>query len=278
MFLLRLFAKLPLKILYPFSDVLYFLLRYVIKYRSEVILHNLTLAFPEKSRSELVAIRNSFYKNFTDFLVENLKMLSDNPEFVLKRYDLDVPFYKDFYKQNKSLLLLSGHQFNWEWGGWSLPLLTDFQILAFYLPLSNEKFDALMKEIREKQGTIAVSAKNFRGVIRKMREKPSICVMIADQSPANLETAYYVNFFGKETPFLSGAEKLARLLNVPVVFTEILKLRRGKYQVKTRLLAENPRKLPEGKLTELFAKTLEESIRKHPENYLWSHRRWKHAR
>ncbi len=278
MFLLRLFAKLPLNLLYLLSDFLYFWIRFIFKYRSQIILNNLKLAFPEKSKKELLAIRNSFYKNFTDFFVENLKMLSDNPSFVLKRYHLDIPFYENLYQKQTSVLLLSGHQFNWEWGGWALPLQTKFQILAFYLPLSNPEFDALMKEIREKQGTIAISAKNFRGVVRKMKEKPTITVMIADQSPANLETAYYVNFFGKETPFLSGAEKLAKLMNVPVIFTEIIKLRRGKYQVKTRLLAENPGELPQGVLTKRFAQILEQSIRKHPENYLWSHRRWKNAK
>ncbi len=276
--ILKAFGNLPLRVLYLFSDLLYFILRYVVKYRSKVILTNLEIAFPEKSKKERLQIRNKFYRNFSDFLVETIKMFGNSGDFINKHYELDTETYEKLYSYGTSIILASGHQFTWEWGAWSLPMNTKFQILAFYLPLSNKFFDELIKQTRERFGTIAISAKEFRKMIKLMREKQSIAVIIADQSPANLETAYYVNFFGKETPFLPGMEKTARLLNIPVVVTEIIKKKRGLYQVQTTILAEKPRELKEGELTQRFATFLEKSIKKHPDNWLWSHKRWKHIK
>jgi len=275
---IRLLATLPFSVLYRLSDLLFFLLYYIIRYRRTIVRQNLIRAFPEKPISEIKTIERRFYLNFCDNLVETIKMLSHNSEEILKRYQLDTESYLHLATYNQPIILCLGHQFNWEWGSWALPLLTPFQVYAFYLPLSNKQVDHLLYRIRSSMGTTPIPANHFLKHVKAIRETRGLCVMIADQSPANLETAYWVPFFSRLTPFLSGMEKLARLLNCPVAFATIRKIRRGLYQVHTSLLVEQPARYPDGTLTQLFAQRLEASIREQPENWLWSHRRWKHAK
>ena len=99
--------------------------------------------------------------------------------------------------------------------------------------------------------------------------------LAADQSPGNAQNAYWLNFFGKRTAFITGPEKGARAKDLPVFFAQISKPRRGHYKIEFTLAAQNPQQLPEGELTVRFARYLEEVIARFPDMWLWSHRRWK---
>ncbi len=275
---LKLLAKLPDKFLFFLSDCLFFFLCYIIRYRKKVIEQNLKRAFPNLPPHIYRRLKKRFYRYFSDFLIENLFLFRNNPNFIFEYYGLDVDTYKQLYERYGSVILCLGHQFNWEWGSWALPLQTDYKVFAFYLPLKNKKVDAIVNQLRAKQGTIPVPADRFLSYVRQMRQQKSLCVMIADQHPANLESAHWVDFFGYKTPFLSGMEKLARALNIPVAFARIERLGRGHYRIHTRLLVENPRAVPQGAITQAFASALEDAIKQQPPNWLWSHRRWKHAK
>ena len=82
-------------------------------------------------------------------------------------------------------------------------------------------------------------------------------------------------FFGMPSAFIPGPEKGARAGNLPVVFVNITKQKRGHYYVHAQLAAESPAQLPEGELTRRYRDFLEQVIRQHPDMWLWSHRRWK---
>ena len=99
--------------------------------------------------------------------------------------------------------------------------------------------------------------------------------MAADQSPSNASKSYWVTFLGRETAFLHGPEKYARMHNYPVVYVDVKRVKRGYYTLDVVELAENPASLPEGEVTLRYAKKLEEAIRKNPGSWLWSHKRWK---
>ena len=84
------------------------------------------------------------------------------------------------------------------------------------------------------------------------------------------------DFLNQKTAFFKGPEFVARRYNNIVFFGEIIKLRRGYYEIKLKLAFDNPRETKEGEITEAYVRHLEDSIKRQPENWVWSHRRWKH--
>ena len=104
--------------------------------------------------------------------------------------------------------------------------------------------------------------------------------MAADQGMQkhHTEWAYWVKFLNRETPFLHGLEKYARLYNLPVIYIDIQRVRRGYYEVELLVLTKNPLELKEGVITEMYVRKLESIIISKPENWLWSHRRFKFSR
>lgn len=74
---------------------------------------------------------------------------------------------------------------------------------------------------------------------------------------------------------MSGPDKGAIKNNAAVVFVKLVKLKRGHYRFENTVITEEGASLEEGMLTRAYRDFLEATIREHPDNYLWSHRRWK---
>jgi KDO2-lipid IV(A) lauroyltransferase len=121
----------------------------------------------------------------------------------------------------------------------------------------------------------ATPPETFKSEFAKYKRGQSLFGLVADQSPSDPSKAYWLNFFHRPTAFIRGPERGARLDNLPVLFACISKPRRGYYHAVFSLAEENPNRLSEGELTVRFARYLEEVIRKYPDMWLWSHRRWK---
>ena len=83
---------------------------------------------------------------------------------------------------------------------------------------------------------------------------------------------------GVEVPVYTGAERLARELNIPIVFAKINRVKRGFYEVEFKLLTDSPKKLMSNVITDTFTEWLEEQIRKDPSQYFWTHKRFKYAK
>ena len=87
---------------------------------------------------------------------------------------------------------------------------------------------------------------------------------------------YYTSFLGVDgTPIFTGPEKIARKLNAVFVYIDMQKLRRGFYQVEFIVLSDRIQETPENHVLDLYLAKMEEIIRKKPEYWFWSHRRWK---
>jgi KDO2-lipid IV(A) lauroyltransferase len=84
-----------------------------------------------------------------------------------------------------------------------------------------------------------------------------------------------MNFFSKPAPFMHVPEKNAQRTNVPVGFASFKKIKRGHYRFETTMVTMDPASLPKGELTRMYRDFLEKQISEQPDNYLWSHRRWK---
>ena len=274
-FFLYLFSLLPFFILYGLSNVVCFLLYHVFKYRREVVMQNLATAFPGKSVLEITIIAKQFYLHLTDSFVETVKMLSLSKKAFLRRVKMDTAVSAKLQSGGKSITYYLGHQFSWEYGNWITGIQSPVTFIVVYLELTNAAMEKIFLKIRGRMGTELLSAYHLPAKMKALASRQYSIALAADQSPGNPSSAYWLNFFGKATPFASGAEKSAQRSGNAVIFINIVKTGRGKYRFEESLVTENASELKSGELTKRYRDFLEQCINEQPSNYLWSHRRWK---
>jgi Kdo2-lipid IVA lauroyltransferase/acyltransferase len=270
-------SLLPLKVLYLLSDFAYVIVYYVFSYRKEVVMQNLTIAFPQKTNDDKIIIAKQFYKNFCDTFIETIKFISASPAFFRKHFIADFSLMHDVYALGRPIQIHAGHNFNWELVNLAVPPYLPGQLVGVYLPLNNKIFERLFRHIRSRFGTKLVAATRMREEMLPYRHNQYILGLVADQAPPGPDKSYWVYFFGKPTAFLKGPEKGARKNNTPVLFAHFTKTKRGYYEGHLELGSTEPSLLNEGQLTKKYAEYLERVMTKNPEMWLWSHRRWKHA-
>src|SRR4051812_24430249 len=271
------FSLLPMRILYLLSDMIFLLVYYVLGYRKKVVFENLQKALPERTHQEREQIAKQFYHNLLDSFIETIKLFSADRTFLQKRVTANWEVLEPLYTSGKSCQLHLGHTFNWEWGHHVLAGNTAYNILVVYMPMSNSVFERMMYKLRTRYGNTFIAAQSMSKAMSDYRNKQYLLGLVADQSPGALHSAYWTNFFGIPTAFVSGPEKGAKAANIPVVFASITKPKRGYYRATLELACEDPSTLSDGELTLLYAKFMEKAIGKNPEMWLWSHRRWKHS-
>ncbi len=270
-----LLSLIPWRLIYLISDVLYAFVYYVIGYRKDVVMFNLSIAFPEKTESERIRIAKDFYHNFVDTIVETIKMISVSNNELKKRFSSNFEVLNELYESGQNIQLHGGHFFNWELVNLNIGIISKYPFIAVYQPLTNKIMDRIMLNMRQKNGTILIPASDFRDNFHKYVEDRYAMALVADQNPPNEYKAHWVNFFGRLTPFVVGPEKGAKAKNTAVIFGHFYKVKRGYYRLDLDLITTSPNNFEEGKLTQVYAEYVERAVRKKPANYLWSHRRWK---
>jgi KDO2-lipid IV(A) lauroyltransferase len=271
-----LFRIIPFRVLYVFSDGIFFLVHSLLGYRRKIVYQNLRNSFPEKSETEIKRIAGRFYHHLCDLLVESMKAFSMKEEEVVERYKYEnMEFLDDLYRQGKSAICVGGHYNNWEWTGIASGTQLKHRPVGFYKPLSNQKVDAFVRRTRVKGRSLLVPITNTTAVFLEDYGEPALFYMVADQSPSSVRLAYWMQFLNQDTAVLHGPEKYARLHNLPVVFVFPQKVKRGYYKVRFSMLVEDPSKTAPGEIIRLYMNALEKIIQEAPEYYLWSHRRWK---
>ncbi len=271
----------PFKLIYWFSDFASWIMGKVVKYRHKVIFDNLEQSFPEKTQDEINSITREFYRNLTDNLLESFKAFSMRKSSIIKRHKILNPeVLESLLSDYNGIIGVTAHYANWEWGSQSGSLQCNTQFAALYKPLRNKYIDRILKRSRAKCGTELVSIYETSELFERNKEQKCVYLMAADQSPSGgkqLENSYWFDFFNRKTAFLYGPEKYARKYNYPVVYIDIQRVKRGYYEVDLSLLTDTPNSLAEGEITRLYKDKVEQVIRKKPQDWLWSHRRWKRS-
>ncbi len=269
------FKILPFRLVYILSDGFYFLFYHLIGYRKSVVRKNLDYAFPEKSKQEKLAIEKKFYRNLTDLILESLKGYTISKKEALKRFYFTNPeLLKNFYRSGKNVIMTVGHIGNWELANAAVVEKFEHTPTVFYKPLSNEYIDKYLFQSRSRFGAQMIPIYNTALHFSEKRENPTAVYMVADQYSTGKKSKK-ARFFGKETVFLRGPEFYSTKYNLPVIYIDIKKAKRGHYQATLSILEDNPTQLKENELTQKYANRLEKSIRENPELWMWSHKRWK---
>lgn len=275
-FFLYLISLLPFWILYLISDLLFLLVFYVVGYRRKVVQENLRNAFPEKSEAERKSIERKYFRYLADLIVEIVKLFTISEKELHKRLEpINKELLDHYFSQGKSVIGAVGHYGNWEMAGLRLSLVTDKRRMVVYKPLTNADWDDAFLKMRSRFGATLVSMKNTMRRMVEFRKELMVSVLVSDQTPVKGEATYFTTFLNQPTAVFLGIEKLAKMLDSPVVFCDIRRKKRGYYSCTVVPLFEDPKATAEHEITDAHVRYLEKVIMERPEFWLWSHRRWK---
>lgn len=273
--LLYFLSLLPLRILFILSDGIYFLVYHIIGYRKDVVRSNLNIAFPEKTAEEKRKIEKQFYKNFIDNFIETIKLLSGGNRYATRHFKADGTILDQEFHKGKKLQFHLGHNFNWELANVAFTTHTSYPMIVVYMPVKNKVFEKIMLKLRTVSGNILLPATDMKNAMMPYRNMQYLLALVADQVPGDVSKAYWLNFFGRPTPFMRGPERGAVAGDLSVAFGQIYKEKRGHYRLAYELCTDGAGNMSQGELTWKYARFLEKVITEHPEMWLWSHRRWK---
>jgi KDO2-lipid IV(A) lauroyltransferase len=250
---------------------LYLIVYYLDFSRKKVVFKNLDIAFPEKEKKEKIKIAKNTYKNFLTFFEDSIEF-HKNPEKFKTINVKGENYLFEALNSNKPIIFMTAHFGNWE-------ILPKFFTTQYKKPIAiiireieNPKIDKFFKKIRGNNQDIKIinRRKSAREVLKAIIKEKRILGVLIDQFTRN-KHAPKVKFF-KKTAFNPAISKLAKSLNAIVVPTFIYK-ENNKYTVEFQ-----EGKIIQGTIEEFTkwqATTIENMIKKYPDQYYWFHNRWK---
>ena len=272
------FGRLSWEKLDIISNALYRIIYHRLEYRRNLVQNHLAQAFPEKTPSARKAIEKEFYQLFADWMMEVSFMYANDWEIIREYFEIkNLALFHEAHAQGKSVIVAMGHQFNWEWGGWIVRKATAAPILCVYLPLSNPVFDAVFLRMRGRYGSVMLAQGQMGLRLARIRNTTHTLILMADQSPSDLERAVWIPFLNRSTAWHGGLARAAHMGKYRVLFVEIRRIARHRYEAYPTLLSDEPHALSPEALTRLYVEHLEASLRQDPANWLWTHNRWKHS-
>ena len=264
-------SLLPMWVHYVLSDLIYLVVYHLIGYRKPLA--------PEKSGDERLRIERGFYHWFCDYLVETVKLLTISEQELKRRMVFKgTETVDEIVESGQSCAVYLGHYCNWEWitslSFWVSPKAQCGQI---YHALENPVFDRLFLRLRQRMGAVCIPmAETLRRLaVYCQQQKPVVIGYISDQVPFWNNIHHWLDFLHHDTPVLTGTERLARSAGHAVFYMDVRRIRRGYYEAEFRLIARDPKQTKDYELTDAYFKMLEESVRRDPQCYLWTHNRWK---
>lgn len=277
-------SKLPYRALYVISDIADLILYHIVRYRRDIVRRNITSAFPEKSLEECISIERGFYKWFCDYFVETVKLMSVSRQELLSRIEFrGIDKIEECFDRGQTCAGILGHYGNWELlsaTGLVIKKHPEAVIGLIYHPLRSQLFDRLFINMRQSMGGVCVPKKDILRYLVSFRSQNLMNLFgyIADQAPRYRNIHLWLPFLNHDTPVFTGAERIMRKMNNAVFYIDVERPERGKYIYTFKLMTDKPGEMPEFEITKKFFVMLEQTIRREPRFYLWSHNRWKRTR
>lgn len=292
--LMRLLALQPLKMHYFWGRCLSWFISGPMHYRRDVVMINLARSFPEKKYNELLKIADDFYKHFGDLFAETFwfagshdtKRLRDSHICEMEHADVLNRLYNDC----PGVIVLNSHLGNWELTGGILnyvyaPDKVDFgekNTTVVYKELSNSFWDKVFGDNRcapiakENKETCYVESRKILRFVIDHRNEKWLYVFPTDQCPYKYASAHTVdNFMHQLTLTMTGGAALAHKFGFAVVYMAFKKKEGFGYKMSFREICPDASKFTPEDIMNKFYSYLEEDINAQPENYLWTHKRWK---
>ena len=242
-----------------------------------VAARNVAAAFPTRTPAEHAVIVRGAFTHFGRLLFELLKFSTLSDAQMLARVEFEgEERVRSAYAQGKGVLFVTGH-----FGYWELQALVHglkLQPMAVMArALDNPYLHRLLEEMRTRTGNSVIYRQGtLRRAMRVLQEGQGVGVLI-DQHIQSRD-AIHVDFFNRPASTTPIVAALAMRTGARIVPLFALPLGGGRYRMIYEHAIEPP---PEGteepvhELTQRCTDVLEMYVRRHPELWLWMHRRWR---
>jgi len=261
-----------LRLRYAASWLLFFLGYRLFGLRRGTIRQNLRRSFPDQGDAERERVRNDFVTRQSELLAEfdyarvmSAEELRARVPIVDREGVLGAPV---------KLVLVCGHQCNFEWALLRLSLELESGLIGIYKPLGSAWTDRYFFSIRSKFGARMLPSKAIRNEIGVIRDARALG-LVADQVPRTSPERHWTTFLHQDTAFFKGPERMARLLRARIVYVSMHRFARGCYEITLEPLTAIGERPAAGVPTERYARVLERDINADPAGWWWSHKRWK---
>ncbi|MBO3700412.1 lysophospholipid acyltransferase family protein [Roseivirga sp. E12] len=279
MLFIRILSLLPHWLLYPFAEAAAFLGYHILSYRKKVVLENLRVSFPQKSKKEINQVARRFYRQFCQVFLEMIFAYS----FKRKDWSKHAPLVnldqiEEYLRNGQAVIIMGTHAAHWEWPAFSVSQQLDYPLEFIYKPMGSIYFDKIMLQLRTKHGGMAVSKEDSLKEIFKRRNQPRVIGIVADQLPTIKADKQWFDFLNRETAFYAGSERIAKMAGYPVFYADIKRKKRGHYEITFEQIASPPYQKSDTGIIEEYVRRLSQTVLQSPSDYLWSHKRWKYTR
>lgn len=269
-------ARLPLSWLYGLSHILYWVMTYLWHYRRRIVRSNLQRVYPEATDDERRAIEHAFYRHLCDLIVEIIKLLHISDDELHRRIEVHgTELIDSCARDGHPVFAYLGHFGNWEWAQQMYAYFTEhIGCYQIYRPTRNWPSNELMLHLRARfRGTCIRQSQALRTILRlRQSGQPFLVAFLADQHPNSAVMKNWTDFLGQDTMYITGPEEIGRRVDARFLFIDIEKTARGHYRMTCRPIV--PVEGEEFPYTIGYLRMMEEAIRRQPELWLWSHRRW----
>jgi Kdo2-lipid IVA lauroyltransferase/acyltransferase len=271
---------LPLNVGRRFVISLSYILFYIFRYRKGVLYSNLKTAFPDKPDKEITRIAIGSLKSFLLAIFETLWIQNLSSEKLLKIVEFKNPdVFKKLLDQKKGIIILTAHMGNWEYMGHAISVKFNIRYPAIAKPMRNTYINSYLEKLRKKFNVWPAYMDTGIKEVYKTILGGGAFALLADQSAP--KESIYVDFMGRPAATFQGPAVFTLKSKAKLVFVVTIRQKDLNYEaffeeIKTDDLVGT---LEENilELTKRHVAMLEKYIRKYPDQWLWSHRRWKHT-
>ena len=279
-YVLEFLTRLPLPVLYALGRFAYFVTYHVLHWHRELAARNLANAFPEKSAEERAKLLKQSYVNLGQTLAETFWGFGATAEELAQRVAIENPDVIERYiAEKRPVVVLTAHICNWEWLLPGTGAQFGIPIDAVYKPLRVASLDAFIRDTRTRFGGKPIPIQSFLFELMRRAGEARAYAMVADQTPPRNMDKYWTRFLNQDTAFFTGADKIARFLDAPVIYIAMRRVSKGHYSVRVHVLVEPPYEYDDDlQVVERYARRLELEIRANPADWLWVHNKWKYPK
>ena len=266
------------------GNFIYFVMRYLLRYRRELIVRQIAGSFPEKSREEVLAIANDYYHTLAESIICTLSLSASDEKQRMEALQIDVPEEIRQLVEGKHFVLFSSHHNMWEYAQFTSLYFNKHHLLCAYHPLSSPAFEEFYYRLRSELSSnvsLAPSNRFLHNFIKHSKTgidgRQVELGIIADQNaPPRSEDNHWFDFLHRPTLFFEGGEYLAKKFHIPAVYLSMSRVSAGKYRGEIKLVYDGVEQVENHEITERYVRLLEQDIHREPSRWMWSHRRWKY--
>jgi KDO2-lipid IV(A) lauroyltransferase len=242
-----------------------------------ITLNNLAAAFPARPPGERRAIGRGVFAHFGRLLLELLKFSTLAPARMLARVEFEGDEHaRQAYAQGRGVFFFTGHFGFWEVCGIVHALrLAPIGVLA--RPLDNARLNARLERMRGCTGNTVIYRRGaLRRVLRMLEANQGVAILI-DQHTHEPD-AVQVEFFNRPAATTSSMAALALRTGAPAIPVFAIPTGSGRYRMIYEHAVQPPGPAsadPVREYTQRCTDVLEMYVRRHPDLWLWMHRRWR---